>query len=187
MIPEHHVSYHTPVLSGEREPPYDCDRLLAEFDGHNVTYELFDHQPIFRVEDALSLNHTITGLDVKNLFVRDKKRTPFLITVLSGRQVDLKALRHAIGASGNLSFGHESLLWEHLGVRPGSVNPFCIINDTNHKVTPIVDTGLFREPMFNAHPLRNDKSVAILGDDLKRLYTVWGKNPLFIDFDNFEK
>lgn len=191
MIPDHHLFYHTPVLAGERPPAYDYDKLLAEFDRHGVMYEMFDHRPVFSVEQSRDLKTSITGLNVKNLFVRDKKRKPFLMTVLSERQLDLKALRYGlgdygIGVSGNLSFANETMLWDCLGVRPGSVNPFCIVNDTEQVVTPIVDIALFSQSHFNAHPLRNDKSVAILGNDLKRLYKAWGRTPVLIDFDNFE-
>ena len=186
MIDTVHLQYHTPVREGENSPAYDYDRLMEDFHAHNIAYQMFDHMPVFTVEESNKVKDNITGLSVKNLFLRDKKRTPFLVTVLSERRVDLKALRHKLATSGNLSFGNESMLWALLGVRPGSVNPFCIVNDTTEQVTPVVDTGLFRDKEFNAHPLRNDKSVALSGDDLKRLYQVWGRSPLFIDFDEFE-
>ena len=186
MIDPVHLQYHTPARDGELPPAYDYDGLVGEFDSHHIDYEMFDHTPVFTVEEAHKVDKTIAGISVKNLFLRDKKRRPFLVTVLSERRVDLKGLRHPLGASGNLSFGNEAMLWELLGVRPGSVNPFCILNDTDSKVTPVVDTGLFASPQFNAHPLRNDKSVALSGDDLKRLYDIWGRTPLFINFDEFE-
>ena len=186
MIDPVHLQYHTPVREGELSPAYDYDGLMGELKQHNIAYQMFDHTPVFSVEEADKVKNDIVGSSVKNLFLRDKKRKPFLVTVLSERRVDLKGLRPVLGTSGNLSFGNETMLWALLGVRPGSVNPFCIINDTERQVTPVVDTGLFRVNTFNAHPLRNDKSVALSGDDLKRLYDAWGRTPTFIDFDEFE-
>ena len=181
-----HLKYHTPARDGEKKPMYDYEKLVGAFHQNDVPYTVFEHRPIFSVEDGVGIKESISGQPVKNLFLRDKKRTPYLVTVLSNRRVDLKALRHHLGTSGNLSFGNEEMLWQHLGVRPGSVNPFAIVNDTEHQVTPIVDTGIFNDDLFNAHPLRNDKSISMAGNDLKRLYTIWEREPLFINFDDFE-
>ena len=186
MIDPIHLQYHTPARDGEMAPAYDYDRLVGEFDAHDIDYQMFDHVPVFSVQEANKVEEGIAGLSVKNLFLRDKKRKPFLITVLSERRVDLKNLRHVLQSSGNLSFANEEMLWALLGVRPGSVNPFCIVNDIEKQVTPVLDRGILKGGQFNAHPLRNDKSVALSADDLMGLYQLWGREPLVVDFDEFE-
>ena len=107
----------------------------------------------------------------------------WLITVLESRDVDLKALRRRIGAQGTLSFGNAELLMAHLGVIPGAVTPFAVINDRAGDVTMVLDRALATAGVVNAHPLRNDRTSAIAADDLVRFLEAEDHAPLIIDFD----
>ena len=93
--------------------------------------------------------------------------------------IDLKTMHKRIG-SGRLSFGKPDLLLETLGVTPGSVTPFALINDTDQKVTIILDQALADEPVINAHPLVNTQTTTILRDDLLTFIKACGHEPVIL-------
>ena len=97
--------------------------------------------------------------------------------------MDLKKLRHQIGAQGNLSFGNADMLLEKLGVTPGSVTAFGIINDVEGHVTMVLDKAVVDHEIVNAHPLRNDMTTAILSEDLLQFLEAEQHGPLILDFD----
>lgn len=126
------------------------------------------------------LRGEIGGAHTKNLFLRDRKDNHFLLTVDEEAQVDLKQVHHLIGASGKVSFGKAETLMELLGVTPGAVTAFGIVNDTEHRVTMVFDEGLMRNPLINAHPLTNEATTTIARDDLLRFVEATGHSPLVL-------
>jgi len=115
--------------------------------------------------------------------LRDKKRRMWLVTVEEERVVDLKKLRHTLGAQGNLSFGSAELLMEVLGILPGAVTPFAIINDRETRVTLVLDQAILRQDHVNAHPLRNDMTTAVAALDLLKFAAAEAHTPIITDFD----
>jgi len=99
------------------------------------------------------------------------------------RAVDLKALRHQIGARGNLSFGSAELLQEALGVLPGAVTPLAVMNDTENRVTAFVDTTLMEHGLVNAHPLHNEATIALAPAGLVAFMRDCGHDPVLLDLD----
>lgn len=168
----------------ERAAAYDDAGLFARLDELGIACTTHAHPPLFTVEQSRALRGNLPGAHIKNLFLRDKKRRMWLVTVLESRDVDLKALRPRIGAQGNLSFGSAELLMDHLGVIPGAVTPFAVINDGTGKVTMVLDSALQSGVLVNAHPLRNDRTSAIAAEDLVRFLDAEGHPPLIIDFDS---
>ena len=53
-----------------------------------------------------------------------------------------------------------------LGIEPGSVTPFALMNDANHLVRPVLDEGMLAQDPLNFHPMRNDRTTAISPADL---------------------
>jgi Ala-tRNA(Pro) deacylase len=151
-------------------------------DALGIAHKTLDHAPVFTVEESQSLRGELEGAHVKNMFLRDKKKRLWLVTVLEDRQVDLKALKKRIGAQGSISFGDPDLLMEVVGVAPGSVTPFGVINDVDKRLSVVLDAGIFEESHVNAHPLRNDKTTQIASADLKAFMTAEGYSPEIIDF-----
>jgi Ala-tRNA(Pro) deacylase len=158
------------------------DELYARLDALEIPHETIEHPPVFTVEESQSLRGRLPGAHVKNLFLRDKKKRLWLATVLEDRQVDLKGLKKRLGAQGSLSFGDSDLLMEVVGVIPGAVTPFGVINDSERRLTVVLDEGIFAEELVNAHPLRNDKTTTIAAQDLKRFMAAEGYDPLIVDF-----
>lgn len=102
-------------------------RTLEEL---GISYTIAEHAPMHTVEDMMNATLGTQGTIAKNLFLRDAKgRRHFLIVVRWDKNVDIKTLRTVIGSTA-LSFGSEERLMTHLGIRPGSVSPFCILNNT---------------------------------------------------------
>jgi Ala-tRNA(Pro) deacylase len=139
------------------------------------------HPALHTVAESRALHDALPGAHIKNLFLRDKKRRQWLVTARQDATVNLKALRHVIGASGNLSFGSAELLAASLGVAPGSVTPFAVMNDPEGIVTMVLDRAILDHTTVNAHPLHNEATAAIARDDLLAFLEACGHPPALID------
>lgn len=175
------------MTTTDTNPEADAEgALFHQLDKLGVTHATHHHAPLFTVEESQALRGTLPGAHIKNLFLRDKKRTVWLVTVLEDRQVDLKALRRQLGAKGNLSFGNAELLMEVLGVFPGAVTPFGAINDTDNRATVVLDRAILNHELVNAHPLRNDRTTAVAPDGLLRFLESCGHEPVLLDFEDLD-
>lgn len=163
------------------DPPLDENGLFARFQELGIAFENREHPPLHTVSESQALRGTIPGAHVKNLFLRDKKRRFFLVTVGEERAVDLRELRHAIGARGNLSFGDADALRGMLGVLPGAVTPFAVANDPENLVTMVLERALAGAERVSAHPLRNDMTTTLAAADLVRFLEAEGHPPLLVD------
>lgn len=146
--------------------PKTSDDLFAYLDGLGIAYTNHEHAPVFTVAEAQQLRDGIAGGHTKNLFLKDKKGSYFLLTVGEEAEIDLKTIHQKIGAQGRVSFGKPDALMAYLGVVPGAVTAFGVLNDTDNNVTLIFDDVLMTHDVINAHPLRNDATVSIARDDL---------------------
>lgn len=157
--------------------------LFARLAELGIVHETHEHPPLYTVEQSQALRGELPGAHIKNLFLRDKKGRMWLVTVLESRDMDLKALRQRLGAQGNLSFGSAERLMEHLGVVPGAVTPFAVINDGAGAVAMVLDKAVLEDSPVNAHPLRNDRTTTIAPADLLRFLQAENHPPLIVDFD----
>ncbi len=140
------------------------------------------HPPVFTVEEAKAQRGELPGSHIKNLFLRNKKGAMWLVTCLEDRRIDLKALGTALEA-GRFSFGSAERLMTYLGVLPGAVTPFAVINDKDAHVQVVLDRGLLDHDPINAHPLVNDMTTAIAAEDLIRFLEAVGHPPRIFDLD----
>jgi Ala-tRNA(Pro) deacylase len=148
-----------------RPMPATMDDLLAYLDSLGLKVTTVHHPPVFTVEEAKRLRGELAGGHCKCLFLKDKKDRLFLVVADEDRAVDLKALRQALGA-GTLSFGKPELLREVLGVEPGSVTPFSLINDRDRRATVVLDEAMMEQELLNYHPLTNRATTTIRSADL---------------------
>ena len=116
--------------------------LFAFLDKLGIEVSTVSHPPLFTVADSQALRGEIPGGHTKNLFLKDKKDNFFLVTVGEEAEVDLKQIHHLIGASSRVSFGRPEALMQHLGVIPGAVTAFGLINDEHGAVKFIIDSAL---------------------------------------------
>lgn len=156
--------------------------LFALFDRLGVSHSTLDHAPVFRVEDGRAIKAALPGGHTKNLFLKDAKGQPWLISALGDTAIDLKRLHPVIG-SARLSFGSEALLWETLGVRPGSVTAFALMNDPGRRVRFVLDAALLRTDPVNFHPLGNDATTTVSRHGLMAFLRELGVEPLIVDFE----
>jgi Ala-tRNA(Pro) deacylase len=144
------------------------EKVLLMLDRSNFEYRLYEHPPIFTVEDAEQHCSHVPGVHVKNLFLRNKKKTAYwLATIKEDKRVDLLALGSMLN-EGRLSFVNPNDLVAMLGVQPGSVTPLAIINDHAKRVKLIFDNDLSSEKYISIHPLENTATISVKLCDLLR-------------------
>lgn len=168
------------------QPAFDRDRLLDWMAEHGIDHLTHDHPAVFRVEEGLELKAAMPGAHTKNLFLKDKKGRLWLISARQDTVIDLKRAPSLIG-SDRLSFGNEVLMWETLGVRPGSVTALGLINDLNRRVGFVLDRRLWEAETVNFHPLTNTATTALDQTAFRRVLVLLGRDPLVVDFEAPER
>ena len=163
--------------------PATRQQLFALFDELAIKTTTVEHIPVFTVEDARKVHGDIKGGHCKNLFCKDEKGVLWLIVALEDARIDLKVAKDRIG-SRRLSFGRPELLMEILGVEPGSVTPFSLINDKANKANVILDAAMMKHELLNFHPLMNDASTTISSDDLIKFIKATGHEPRVVAVSN---
>ncbi|GBF57786.1 prolyl-tRNA editing protein ProX [Candidatus Phycosocius bacilliformis] len=155
--------------------------LFALFDRLGITHHTMDHRPVFTVEEGADIKAAMPGGHTKNLFLKDKDGSFFLVCALGQTQVRLNQLHKTLGCA-RLSFGSETHLHELLGVTPGSVTLFALINDPQGRVTLVLDEALLAAEPINFHPLKNDATTAVSQADLAVFIRHWGGAVYCCDF-----
>jgi Ala-tRNA(Pro) deacylase len=160
--------------------PTSPQRLLARLDALGIAYRNHEHAAVFTVEEAKALRGELAGGHIKNLFLRNKKEEMWLVVAEEAKRIDLQALGERLGA-GKLSFGSADRLMRYLGVLPGAVTPFGIVNDTERKVKVVLDRDLLGLDPVNAHPLVNTMTTALAPGDLVRFLEAESHAPVVIE------
>jgi Ala-tRNA(Pro) deacylase len=162
-----------------RIPPPDTreEALYRCFVELGIVWTTHVHAPVFTVEEARHLRGTLPGTHTKNLFLTEKKGGFWLRAAREDVRVDLNALAKTLGRP-RFSFGAPELLVEMLGIMPGAVSPFALMNDTKHRIRAVFDMGMLVLDPINFHPLRNDRTTAIAAADLLRFSHATGHEPL---------
>lgn len=158
--------------------PVDLFRFLEELGIETSTVE---HPPLHTVEESKRLRGEIPGAHTKNLFLKSKKDEFFLLTALESTAVPLGNLHKRLG-SARLSFGKPDRLEAMLGVLPGSVTPFGLMNDSAGAVRFVLDEALLGFDILNFHPLVNTATTAIRREDFLRFCESVSHPPLILSF-----
>lgn len=139
--------------------------LFERLNHLGIKIQTIEHPPAYKVEDAKAQRGNLSGAHSKNLFLKDKKGQLWLVVCLEDRSINLKDLKDIIGSS-HLSFGNPDLLMEVLGVAPGSVSPFALINDSELRVRLVLDQEMMVFDYLNFHPLENTATTQISREDM---------------------
>jgi len=164
------------------ESPVTETELFAFLDNCRIAHKTHRHSPVFTVEEAQAVRADMPGGHSKNLFVRDKKKNHALIVAAEERKIDLKHLAGKI-EMGRLSFASPDRLMTYLGVTPGSVTPFSLLNayrqpaPDGKTVQVIIDESLLDHDMVYFHPLHNAATTAISPGDLLKFVRACGFEP----------
>lgn len=162
-------------------PPEQREQALyARFTTLGIGWKTYEHAAVFTAQDATALYDSQPGGHTKNLFLKDKKDGLWLVVLRDTLRVDLNALSRVLG-SPRFSFGSAELLIATLGVEPGSVTPFSVINDSGGAVRLVLDAGMLALAPLNFHPLRNDRTTAIAPDDLLKFARARGHEPVVVE------
>jgi Ala-tRNA(Pro) deacylase len=153
--------------------------LFARLFELGIETETVRHPAVFTVEESKALRGDLPGGHTKNLFLKDKKGALWLVVALEDRAVDMKDLRRRIG-SAPLSFGRPELLKEILGIDPGSVTPFAVINDTETRVNVVLDAEMMSLQALNFHPLTNTATTSVTPDGLAAFIRSCGHEPVVV-------
>jgi len=161
--------------------PKTPQQLFDALEQLNISHTSVKHDAAMTVDESRAVRGEVPGLHSKNLFLKDKKGNLWLVVADEHRDIDLKNLRKRLGVA-NLSFGKPELLHDVLGVAPGSVTPFAVINDRNGRVTVVLDKVLLEGEKVSFHPLTNTQTTTITGGDLGVFLRAMNHDPVVIDF-----
>lgn len=162
--------------------PASRQDLFARLDALGVAHSTVTHPPLFTVEESKRLRGAISGAHTKNLFLKCKKGTLWLVVALESTPVDLKRLHGPLGC-GRLSFGKPELMREILGVEPGSVTPFALINDAGNRINVVLEEAMLEMEPLNFHPLENTATTAISREGLLAFIESCGHTPRVMALD----
>ncbi|MBL4936848.1 prolyl-tRNA synthetase associated domain-containing protein [Clostridium sp. YIM B02515] len=165
-------------MNAKEKKLYDILNLLG------INYIRNEHKAVFTVEEASKLDIRIPGQHCKNLFLRNRKGDLHYLAILDEtKHMDLKLLSKQIGST-SLSFASEERLHKYLGLKPGSVSPFGLINDIDRKVIVLIDRELTDKSIVNFHPNVNTATISVSYKDLEK-FIKWHENKFYyIDIDN---
>lgn len=159
------------MINVQEQKVYDILNLL------NIKYIRYEHKPVYTVEEANELDILISGQHCKNLFLRNRKGdVHYLVIIDDTKKVDLKSLSKQIGSS-SLSFASEERLTKYLGLKPGAVTPFGIINDIERIVAVLIDKDLVKADIVNFHPNVNTATIGVSFKDLEK-FIKWHENEI---------
>lgn len=154
--------------------------LFERLDALGIAHSTVEHPPLFTVEDGRDWHHKIPGVHCKNLFLKDKKDKIWLVVMPGDKRAHLARLEKTIGAA-RLSFGRPELLLDVLGITPGSVTPFALLNDHSRHVTVVLDKDMMEAPLVNFHPLRNNASTSLSAAGLLKFINNLSYSPVLAD------
>lgn len=160
----------------------DRAQLLRRLDELGIAHQTYEHPPVYTVEEAGRHTGHLPGGHCKNLFLKDRKGGLWLLICLNQRRIDINRLAKVLGCA-RLSFGRPELLEEVLGVTPGGVTPFALINDRERRVQPLLDRAMLDHELLNYHPLTNAATTTIAAADLLRFIEACGHEPRILDLD----
>jgi Ala-tRNA(Pro) deacylase len=166
--------------------PLTPEQLFRQLDRLGIAHHTVTHPAVFTVAEAAALRGSLPGGHCKSLFLKDKKGSFWLAVMLEERRTDLKQLAARLGAP-RFSFGNAQELYRLLGVRPGSVTPFALANDTARRVTPVLDRDMLNRDLLNYHPLTNERTTAISPADLLRFIAACGHQPSILDLADIDR
>jgi Ala-tRNA(Pro) deacylase len=160
--------------------------LITRLDALGIAHRTYRHPAVFTVDEAKALRGALPGGHCKSLFLKDRRDGLWLAVMLEHRRVDLRKLSDRLGAP-RFSFGNADLLYEVLGVTPGSVTPFAAINDRARRVTIVLDEEMLAIDPLNYHPLTNEATTAVAPADLLRFLDDCGHAPRILHLSDIER
>lgn len=163
--------------------PSNRATLFARLEDLGIVSSTVEHAPLYTVEQSQALRGTIPGAHTKNLFLKDKDGRMALVVAKEDTKVNLKGLAKHLGF-GRFSFGKPELMMAVLGIEPGSVTAFALVNETSRQLAAVVvDEALMDFAEVNCHPLVNSATTRLATKDLLRFMEACGHQPRILRLD----
>ncbi len=168
----------TEATSGAPAPAQHLGRsgLFERLARLGISTRTVEHPAVHTVAESSAIEIALPGAHTKNLFLKDEDGRLVLVVAESSTRVDIKGLAKKL-ETGRLSFGKPDLMMEVLGVTPGSVTAFAIVNDTQQRVQIVIDDALTRHDSLNCHPMENTATTNIALGDLLSFIRSTGHEP----------
>lgn len=162
------------------------EELFARLDALAIRHVTHRHPAVHTVAEATALRGALAGGHCKCLFLEDRAGAPWLVVLLEDRRLDLKRLAGTLGVR-RLSFASSDRMRALLGVAPGSVTPFAVINDSAADVAIVLDEAMLERDPLNYHPLVNTATTQIAPRDLLRFLDACGHCPCILPVDDLDR
>jgi len=154
---------------------YDCLESLG------IQYEYLEHPPAPTIEIAKEYWKDLEAVHCKNLFFRNHKgNRHYLVVFNCDQNLAIRDLEQRL-KQGKLSFASEKRMEKYLGLKPGSVSPFGLINDKENHVHVFFDKNLLNADRISFHPNENTASLTIGQSDFRKYIENVGNSYEFID------
>ena len=155
-------------------------RVYELLDSLGVEFLYVDHEVEMSMGDAADADEAIGCVGAKNVFLRDKKHKHFFLIQVNGyKRIDMKQISELTGVK-KLTFCHEDDLDEVLGLTPGAVTVFGLMNDPDQRVKLIIDESLKDEEFYAMHPCVNTTTVRVTNQDfMEKIIPALGHEPVF--------
>jgi Ala-tRNA(Pro) deacylase len=156
-------------------------KVLDKLKELEISYDMYEHPPLPTIEMALEYWKDLPSTHCKNLFFRNHKGNKhYLVVFECHQQMAIHQIEKML-KQGKLSFASEQRMEKYLGLRPGSVSPFGLINDTEKHVKLFLDKNLKDAPCLSFHPNDNSASLVIKNEDFIKFLQHWGGEYEFLD------
>ena len=139
----------------------NSDQFINILREKKYDFQIHKHKALFSVDDSNKLRGTIKGSHSKNLFLKNKKNSFYLLSCQEHTEINLKKISKSLNI-GNVSFAKEEYLNQYLGIKPGSVSPFALLNNQNNDVVFYLEQTLYESELINFHPLINTLTITML-------------------------
>ena len=156
-------------------------KVLDKLKELEISYDMYEHPPLPTIEMALEYWKDLPSTHCKNLFFRNHKGNKhYLVVFECHQQMAIHQIEKML-KQGKLSFASEQRMEKYLGLRPGSVSPFGLINDTEKHVKLFLDKNLKDAPLLSFHPNDNSASLVVKNEDFIKFLQWWGGEYEFLD------
>jgi Ala-tRNA(Pro) deacylase len=150
----------------------DIYKILQDL---GISFKEHKHPAVFTVEEAEKHRNGIDGAKIKNLFLRNKKGDKhYLLVADAFKRIDLKIVCQAVKEK-KIGLASPDRMQKYLGLTPGSVSIFGLINDKNKEIIVLLDKEIFVHDKLNFHPNINTATIQISKDDLFK-FLKWAGN-----------
>ena len=156
--------------------------LSACLERLEIATQTYSHPAVFTVQESYAIQEHIPGVHCKTLFLKDQSGEYVLAIAEQDRRIDLKQVAKSLGLK-RMSFAKAEEVWDLLGVKPGSVTPFALLNEKSGRVRVALDRSLLEASSLNYHPLTNTQTTTIRTSDLLRFIRFFGYRVEYLPFE----